>query len=219
MISYFPNLFFGWTYLVILLALLSIASYLDFRFMKLPKWLTLTTLGVGVLANLIRGACLGYSQMQTWVLEPHGMWLGIADGFLFSLAGFLVSFFLFLGLWLLGVSGGGDVKLFAALGAWLGPLLILQVFIVTVFVVAIIVLFRLAGYLFSGQGFKAIQERNKRKGKLLKQKKRQGDLGFSLPVAIACLLVLLWAFRFDLNISSQPDTTQPSDNARVELTR
>jgi len=53
---------------------------------------------------------------------PHGM------GPLMSLAGFAVGFGLLLLPWLLGGGGMGDVKLLAALGAWLGPMMMLVAF-------------------------------------------------------------------------------------------
>jgi prepilin peptidase CpaA len=46
------------------------------------------------------------------------------DGVLRSLAGFGVGVLLFLPLFVLRAMGGGDVKLLAAIGAWLGPSLV-----------------------------------------------------------------------------------------------
>jgi prepilin peptidase CpaA len=44
-----------------------------------------------------------------------------ASGFLLALSGWAVGLMLFLPFFLLGGMGGGDVKLLAALGAWIGP--------------------------------------------------------------------------------------------------
>jgi Flp pilus assembly protein protease CpaA len=219
MIAYFPNLIFGWTYLVILMAMLTVASYWDLRFMKIPKWISLTILLAGVLANLIRSGWLGAQEVKTWVLEPGGMGLGILDGLLFSLAGFAVGFSLFFLLWVLGVSGGGDVKLFTALSCWVGPVLILYVFAVTVVVVAMVVFFRLAYYVFSGRGFQVMRNRSRftEGGRKPVKKPKGGDLGFSLPVAIACVVVLLWVFRGDLQLTSRVATDSPGNDARAEL--
>ncbi len=46
--------------------------------------------------------------------------MGALDGFLFALVGSLVGFAFFAILFALGTCGGGDVKLFTAIGAWLG---------------------------------------------------------------------------------------------------
>src|SRR5438270_8400 len=61
---------------------------------------------------------------------------GALDGLLFALAGFGLGFALFFVLWVLGACGGGDVKLFAALGAWVGPALAVGVLAGTVVVLA-----------------------------------------------------------------------------------
>lgn len=50
----------------------------------------------------------------------------IHDGWLPFIAGGLVGFFVVLPFTLSGGIGGGDLKLVAALGLWLGPLLLLQ---------------------------------------------------------------------------------------------
>ena len=49
-------------------------------------------------------------------------------GPLWALAGFAVGFSLLIVPWLLGGGGMGDVKMLAALGTWLGPLLVLVAF-------------------------------------------------------------------------------------------
>ena len=50
----------------------------------------------------------------------HGLFSGLA-GFGWSVAGWAVGLLLFLPLFLLRGMGGGDVKLLAAIGAWIGP--------------------------------------------------------------------------------------------------
>src|SRR4051794_18814145 len=124
---YFPDPLTGWVFLAGLSGLLAVASYTDQRFMKVPKWLSLPALGLGLLASALRGALLGSSGSAVWLLGSGGAGTGALDGLLFALAGFAVGFLLFFGLWLMGVCGGGDVKLFAALGAWIGPVLVVAV--------------------------------------------------------------------------------------------
>src|SRR5262249_55788036 len=146
---FFPNLAFGWAFVGTLLALLAAASCTDLRRMKVPKVLTLAALGAGVLFNLIRGPWLGAQGSGVWCLGGGSGLLGASDGFLFALAGFLTGFGLFFLLWILGACGGGDVKLFAALGAWLGPVLALYVLIATIPLVFVITLVRILGMLLS----------------------------------------------------------------------
>src|SRR5262245_8503550 len=128
---YFPDPVTGWVFLTGLLGVLAVASYTDQRFMKVPKWLSLPAFGLGLVASLVRGALLGASGSSVWVLGSNGAGVGALDGLLFALAGFVVGFVLFFGMWLMGICGGGDVKLFAALGAWIGPALVVAVLAVS----------------------------------------------------------------------------------------
>ena len=80
----------------------------DLKARRIPNYLT----GGAALAGLaFQGAC-------------HG-WPGLADGFL----GLALGFGLLIGPYRLGFMGAGDVKALAALGAWLGPLGTLMLFI------------------------------------------------------------------------------------------
>ena len=83
------------------------AAVLDYRTKKIPNWITVPAL----LAAFVFHA-----------VSPD------SRGILWALAGFAVGFSLLIVPWLLGGGGMGDVKLLAALGAWLGPLMILAVF-------------------------------------------------------------------------------------------
>jgi prepilin peptidase CpaA len=83
------------------------AAILDFRTKKIPNWITVPSALTGLV-------------FHTVMPDSHGI--------LWALAGFGVGFLLLIVPWLLGGGGMGDVKLLAALGAWLGPLAILAVF-------------------------------------------------------------------------------------------
>ena len=89
--------------------LLAWAAVVDLRARRIPNWLT-CSLALG-----------GLAQSWTWAhtVTPGQSALGF-------LAGFGVTF-VFFGI---GAMGGGDVKLMAALGAWLGPLPTVVVFAV-----------------------------------------------------------------------------------------
>lgn len=58
--------------------------------------------------------------MAALALATHA-WVGGAGGALSSAAGLLVGLCCFLPIFLLGGMGAGDVKLLAAIGAWIGP--------------------------------------------------------------------------------------------------
>jgi prepilin peptidase CpaA len=80
----------------------------DLRTRRVPNALTLTVSAVGLTL-----AAAGATEVT----------LGAA------FAGFLLGLALMLPGYLFGGTGGGDVKLLGALGAWMGPLLILNVFL------------------------------------------------------------------------------------------
>lgn len=80
--------------------LLFVAVYIDVREHRLPNRLTFLAAGMGAGMNLYL----------------HG-----PDGLLFAAEGWLAGFLALLPLYLFAGMGGGDVKLMAGLGAFLGP--------------------------------------------------------------------------------------------------
>lgn len=106
-----------------LLALLLLAAAQDVRTRRIPNWLTLTV----ILAGLIQ------SFTSLGVLSPAQAGLGL-------LAGLGLPFILFG----LGALGGGDVKLFAGIGTWVGPWLVVQSFALAAIVGLVVVLIQAA---------------------------------------------------------------------------
>ncbi len=78
----------------------SIACAIDLRERRIPNWLTF-------------GAALAGIAYQLYMHGMEGFWAGGA--------GWLVGIAVFFAPFALGGLGAGDVKLVAALGAWLGP--------------------------------------------------------------------------------------------------
>src|SRR5687767_1357088 len=129
---FFPGPAFAWTFCLVLVGITLFATYTDLRRFTIPKTLTLFALALGLLFNTVRGAWMaGVEGSSGWVLGGQSGLVGALDGLLFALAGFGVGFGLFFVMWFLGTCGGGDVKLFAALGAWVGPTLAIYVLIGT----------------------------------------------------------------------------------------
>ncbi|NIA07076.1 MAG: hypothetical protein GWP14_05490 [Actinobacteria bacterium] len=86
-----------------------LASWIDWRYRKVPNWLNLALILVGLTVQGIF----------------HG-WSGLGMGLL----GMLLGFGLLIIPWLMHAMGAGDVKLMAAIGVWLGPLLTIRAFCV-----------------------------------------------------------------------------------------
>jgi prepilin peptidase CpaA len=87
----------------------SIATVWDIRSRRIPNWLVLPFGLAGIAASAV----------------THG-WSGFGQ----SLLGILLASFLLGGLYWLGGMGMGDVKLCAAIGAWIGPQQLLMALVV-----------------------------------------------------------------------------------------
>jgi prepilin peptidase CpaA len=111
-----PSLFLEY---VPLLALLVTAAVTDLRARRIPNWLTFSLVIAGLLQSFL--------AIRT--VAPGASALGL-------LAGFGLTFILFA----LGALGGGDVKLMAGVGAWVGPGPVVAVFAITAIIGMVIVL-------------------------------------------------------------------------------
>ncbi|MFN2399308.1 MAG: prepilin peptidase [Gemmatimonadaceae bacterium] len=87
-------------------AFLLLAALWDLRSRRIPNWLVILLASGGLLFSVL-------------VLPP-------VRGIVHGSGGILVGLILWMPLYAMGVLGAGDVKLFAASGAWLGPLGALQ---------------------------------------------------------------------------------------------
>lgn len=101
------------------LFVLAVATFTDLRSRRIPNWLALPFLLAGIAVSPWR---------PDW--HPNGQgfgWHGLGQSFAGLGLGLLIYGFLF---WLGGM-GGGDVKLCAALGAWIGPFQLLIALFIT----------------------------------------------------------------------------------------
>jgi prepilin peptidase CpaA len=101
-------------------ALLVWAAVIDLRWRRIPNWLTAALAAAGIAQSFV-------PTLGSYQITPMQALLGL-----------LIGFALNIGLFLLRIRGGGDVKLFAALGAWLGPLATFEVFILATLVAALL---------------------------------------------------------------------------------
>jgi len=214
---FFPNLAFAWTFYGLLVALLAIAAVIDLRQLIVPKWLSLTTLAVGVACNVVRGGWLGVLGFETWKLGSHGIGIGLADGFLFSLAGFSTGFGIFFLMWMVGACAGGDVKLFAAVSSWVGPYISLWILVLSTLILIVLLGFKVVAlFLFQSPKAQPPPQSDKKGKAPMPGKPRNGrGMTYSLPVALATALALLWFFRGDLQLMT-PRNFGPAETSNIK---
>jgi Flp pilus assembly protein protease CpaA len=200
---FFPDLVFGWCFYLGLLGFLAAASYFDYRYLLIPKIITLSCLATGALMNAVRGGWLGSVELTVWHVSKPSAALGLLDGMLFSLEGFGTGFGIFMLMFVLGICRGGDVKLFAALGAWVGPLYILWL-LLGASVILIVLSF---GWLVFSSLFFGISHSRQvysiqqaKKGMKGTAKPKHRLMSYSFPAALATLLIMGWIWGVDLNI-------------------
>jgi prepilin peptidase CpaA len=100
-----------------MLLVLAVATFTDLRSRRVPNWLVLPFLLAGIVISPWRHDWDGNSHSLGWHgLGPIG-WHGAGQCF----AGMGLGLLLFGVPFCMGWTGGGDVKLCAAIGAWIGP--------------------------------------------------------------------------------------------------
>jgi len=207
---FFPTAEFGWVFFGTLVGILLACSCVDLKKMLIPKWLTLPALGLGLVFNVVRGILLGLESSVVWQLQPDGPFIGALDGALFAAAGFAVAFALFFVIWMLGICGGGDVKLCAAVGAWIGPGLIFRLLLVTILMVAVFMVAQIMFAVLFGtwKQLREIERMGRAADRTLADKPRRRLLIFSPPLAVATAILLMWTFRVELLLL--PAVTPPN---------
>ena len=92
-----------------ILIVVAVATFTDLRSRRIPNWLVLPSLLAGIVISPFR---------HDWQGNHHGFgWHGLGQ----CLAGVSLSLLFNVIPFLMGWTGGGDVKLYAAIGAWVGP--------------------------------------------------------------------------------------------------
>lgn len=174
--SFFPDPAFGAIFYGLLIACCLALVVSDLKTQRLPNYLTMLMLLLGVVMNLIRSIWLGVLGEPGRYFGGTGVFAGIMESCSFSFTGLALAVALFTVLWQLKKCGAGDVKLMAALGAWVGPYWFLFLFAGTI-VMVIPILLLWWTYAFA-------------------MKKNPGlKLSFALPAALSTALLMLWFWR------------------------
>jgi prepilin peptidase CpaA len=159
------------------------AAVWDLWTRRLPNQLTMAGLVAAIAYHTVSGA-----------LE-QGL-AGAARGLGFALAGFAAGFAILLVLWLIGGGGGGDVKLMAALGAWLGAKLTVYVFVASAIFIAV----GLMGLVVWHAAHQGLEHLRGRSSNMSQTKPGNCNprrvLPFALPLAIGTWVVLAWQVLF-----------------------
>jgi prepilin peptidase CpaA len=101
------------------LIVLTVATFTDLRSRRIPNWLVFPFLLAGIVASPFR---------SDWHGNSYGFgWYGLGQSF----AGIGVGLLIYGVMFWMGGMGAGDVKLCAAIGAWIGPAQLLFGVVVT----------------------------------------------------------------------------------------
>ncbi|MEZ6032971.1 MAG: A24 family peptidase [Planctomycetaceae bacterium] len=149
------------------------AAICDLRYRKIPNRMTAPMCVAGIV-------------YQVAFFQWDGLWS--------ALLGFGAGFGILFVLWMIATAGGGDVKLMAALGTWLGWLTTLKVLFcslifVTTGTIGIVVIGMLS------QGLRRTKEQyltksTKGKAETTDQRQKRRVMAFAVPVALATWCIL-----------------------------
>ncbi len=149
------------------------AAVVDVRMHRIPNYLTVPTAVLGIAYH---------------TFAPTGFGMAAA------LAGFAVGFGLLLIPGLLGGGGMGDVKLLAALGAWLGPLMMLIAFAVSILCAAMLALAIVVNSAMTRGVMKTERKylTSRRSANKAGGRRPARVLPFAVPVAMGTWALLAW---------------------------
>jgi prepilin peptidase CpaA len=118
------------------LIVLAVAIFTDLRTRKIPNWLVFPFLVAGILVS-------PWPWRHDWYGNSHGFgWHGLGQSLAGLALGLLINGIPFL----MGWTGGGDVKLCAAIGAWVGPVQLFWAMFFTALAGGVIVIGWAAGH-------------------------------------------------------------------------
>lgn len=179
---------FGESYFLLACVLVTgLAAWFDWRTGEIPNWLSLGPLAVAPLGH----GALGFVKQS---------WSGAGQGVLFSVLGVVTCAVVPLVLYRSGAIGGGDIKLLAAVGALLRPMIGIETEMYAFIVAALYAPVRLAyeGKLLRTLGNTALLVKNMFVPKAKRREvptEMMSELRFGPSVFVATLVVVLLHWR------------------------
>ena len=181
------------------------AGITDLRMRRIPNYLTVTTAIAGLACAVLK-----------WLDYPHDLFARYPTDWLNCLLGFALGFGIFFIPFALGGGGSGDVKLVAALGAWLGWFHLLLALAVSL-IIAMILAFVVWAARFAansgnrdnksgGSGTRSVPSRKAR---------HRSAVPFAIPMALGawCILGLMIVEDISPNLFQ---TASPQESAAGE---
>ncbi len=150
-------------------------AYFDIRWRRIPNYFSLPLLLLGLLAHTLSAGGIGASK---------------------SLLGMMVGGGLFATLYFLKMMGAGDVKLMAAVGAWLGSQRIIYALFYIIVAGGLLAIGQLLHYRFRVTGEQKIQQEETMTEEN-RHDRRKESLQMTLPYGVAIVIgTLIALYRF-----------------------
>jgi prepilin peptidase CpaA len=178
-----------WIFVLGVSAYVAAAAYTDIRMHRIPNYITVPS---AVLGLIYHAAMSGDKYAKMFGFSADAMWWERCG---WSLLGFALGLCLLIVPFLLGGGGAGDVKLLAALGAWLGPKWLFIAFAVAMLTAAAIALTIMMSSLTKRGIWKTKRKLIDTQGSGANRREPKGPkrvVPFSIPVAAGTLSLLCW---------------------------
>jgi prepilin peptidase CpaA len=191
------------------IAFTAYAMVSDVRAWRLPNWLALT----GLAGAIVFHTTLGWFE--------NGV-AGVLSHWSFAFLGFALSFGVLFVAWLVGSGSAGDAKLMGAVGAWLGPVAILVVLVLSGIIELgrLIVIYTVQSW---GRGFRRALNDMKHDGEPQKSGKKRSVWGMKVPYGVSAVIATwIVMIAFSILSTKQAKHWQPSvikGNSQLAETR
>lgn len=179
-------------YGLLCLAVLALAALgFDLKYRRIPNWLVMVGLLLGVVINVV-GPQAGARVAGLFSDMPAAQGLGGA------IKGAGLAFLMLIPFYMLRVMGAGDVKLMMAIGALLGPMPVMNVILFVFLIAGLIALgffvFKIGLLESIRQLFVAVTTKNTDSLLKISTKNTAWRMPFSVPVGLGLIAYSIWIF-------------------------